>query len=54
MKAKLSVGTAFAVAIAAALYATAGTAALYKWTDAQGRVVYSDQGRRGITVPRPH
>ena len=37
----------FAVAIAAALYATAGTAALYKWTDAQGRVVYSDQPPRG-------
>ena len=36
-----------AVAIAAALYATAGTAALYKWTDAQGRVVYSDQPPNG-------
>jgi len=36
-----------AVAIAAALYATAATAALYKWTDAQGRVVYSDQPPNG-------
>jgi len=35
------------LALAAALYATAGTAALYKWTDAQGRVVYSDQPPRG-------
>ena len=34
---------AFAVALLAAGYATHAGAALYKWTDAQGRVVYSDQ-----------
>jgi Skp family chaperone for outer membrane proteins len=35
--------TAFAVSLLAATYAAGAMAALYKWTDAQGRVVYSDQ-----------
>jgi len=34
---------AFALALVAIGYAAAASAALYKWTDAQGRVVYSDQ-----------
>lgn len=34
---------AFAVALLAAAFATGAAAALYKWTDANGRVVYSDQ-----------
>jgi Skp family chaperone for outer membrane proteins len=37
------ISTAFALALLAATYAAAATATLYKWTDAQGRVVYSDQ-----------
>jgi hypothetical protein len=37
-----AVGTALLVA-AAALWCTAAAAALYKWTDANGRTVYSDQ-----------
>jgi hypothetical protein len=44
---KRLVPVSLAVAVAAALYATGGAAALYKWTDAQGRVVYSDQPPRG-------
>jgi Skp family chaperone for outer membrane proteins len=36
-----------AVSLLAAMCATAATAALYKWTDAQGRVVYSDQPPQG-------
>jgi Skp family chaperone for outer membrane proteins len=36
-----------AVSLAVALYATTATAALYKWTDAQGRIVYSDQPPQG-------
>jgi hypothetical protein len=36
-----------AVSLLAALHATAGIAALYKWTDAQGRIVYSDQPPQG-------
>jgi hypothetical protein len=47
MKRLPPVSLALALAIPAALYAAAGTAALYKWTDAQGRVVYSDQPPRG-------
>ena len=35
--------SAFAVLLLAAGYAAGSAAALYKWTDAQGRVVYSDQ-----------
>ncbi|MGE5172094.1 MAG: DUF4124 domain-containing protein [Rudaea sp.] len=35
--------TAFAVALLAGTYGAAASAALYKWTDANGRVVYSDQ-----------
>src|SRR5512146_2750516 len=35
--------TALAVALAAGIYGAAASAALYKWTDANGRVVYSDQ-----------
>lgn len=35
--------SAFAVSALIALTATEASAALYKWTDAQGRVVYSDQ-----------
>jgi hypothetical protein len=35
--------SAFAVLLLAAGYAAGGAAALYKWTDAQGRIVYSDQ-----------
>ena len=35
--------TALAVALLAAFVAGGASAALYKWTDAQGRVVYSDQ-----------
>jgi K+-transporting ATPase c subunit len=34
---------AFAVLSLAAGYAAGSAAALYKWTDAQGRIVYSDQ-----------
>src|SRR5690242_21964270 len=34
---------AFAVLLLAAGYAAGAAAALYKWTDAQGRIVYSDQ-----------
>lgn len=34
---------ALAVSLLGATYAAAATAALYKWTDAQGRIVYSDQ-----------
>ena len=34
-------------ALAAALSAPTAAAALYKWTDAQGRVVYSDQPPQG-------
>jgi len=34
---------AFAAALLAAAFATSAAAALYKWTDANGRVVYSDQ-----------
>jgi Skp family chaperone for outer membrane proteins len=37
------ISTALALALLAATYAAAATATLYKWTDAQGRVVYSDQ-----------
>jgi len=33
---------AFAVALLAAAFATSAAAALYKWTDANGRIVYSD------------
>ena len=36
-----------AVCVAAALLAPVAGAALYKWTDAQGRVVYSDQPPQG-------
>ena len=35
------------ISLAGALYAGAGAAALYKWTDAQGRIVYSDQPPQG-------
>jgi hypothetical protein len=35
--------TALAVALLAGTYGAAAGAALYKWTDANGRVVYSDQ-----------
>ena len=35
--------TALAVALLAGTYGAAASAALYKWTDANGRVVYSDQ-----------
>jgi K+-transporting ATPase c subunit len=35
--------SAFAVLLLAAGYAAGSAAALYKWTDAQGRIVYSDQ-----------
>lgn len=35
--------SAIAVALLAAPFAAASFAALYKWTDAQGHVVYSDQ-----------
>lgn len=35
--------TAIAVSLFAAMYAAGTAAALYKWTDAQGHVVYSDQ-----------
>ena len=34
---------AFAVLLLAAGYSAGSAAALYKWTDAQGRIVYSDQ-----------
>ena len=34
---------AFAACLLAAAFATSTAAALYKWTDASGRVVYSDQ-----------
>ncbi|HET8876364.1 MAG TPA: DUF4124 domain-containing protein [Casimicrobiaceae bacterium] len=34
---------AFAVLLLAAGHSASGAAALYKWTDAQGRIVYSDQ-----------
>jgi hypothetical protein len=34
---------ALAAALLAAAYAAGAGAALYKWTDAQGRIVYSDQ-----------
>ncbi|MDQ2916006.1 MAG: DUF4124 domain-containing protein [Pseudomonadota bacterium] len=34
--------SALAVSLLVATYAAAATAALYKWTDAQGHVVYSD------------
>ena len=34
---------AFAVLLLAAGYVAGAAAALYKWTDAQGRIVYSDQ-----------
>ena len=34
---------AFAACLLAAAFATNSAAALYKWTDASGRVVYSDQ-----------
>ncbi len=36
-----------AVSLTAALLAPAAAAALYKWTDAQGRIVYSDQPPQG-------
>jgi hypothetical protein len=35
--------SALAALLLAAGYAAASAAALYKWTDAQGRIVYSDQ-----------
>ena len=35
--------TALAVALLAGTYGAAASAALYKWTDANGRAVYSDQ-----------
>src|SRR5690242_14008218 len=38
---------AFAVLLLAAGYAAGAAAALYKWTDAQGRIVYSDQPPQG-------
>jgi hypothetical protein len=36
-------GTAIAAAVACLVLAAPAAAALYKWTDANGRVVYSDQ-----------
>ena len=39
--------TAAAVAIACAVAAGSAGATLYKWTDANGRVVYSDQPPTG-------
>ena len=38
---------AFAALLLAAGYAATSAAALYKWTDAQGRIVYSDQPPQG-------
>jgi hypothetical protein len=35
--------TVLAASLLTATYATLAPAALYKWTDAQGRIVYSDQ-----------
>jgi hypothetical protein len=39
--------TCVALSLLAALYAGAASAALYKWTDAQGHVVYSDLPPQG-------
>jgi len=55
-RAALGVGLSFAVALLASAPAMAG---LYKWTDANGRVIYSDQPPPGnvkvetINVPPP-
>jgi uncharacterized protein DUF4124 len=38
---------AFAALLLAAGYAASSAATLYKWTDAQGRIVYSDQPPQG-------
>ena len=42
-RSKRSRASAVALAMALAAVATAASGALYKWTDANGRVVYSDQ-----------
>ena len=52
MKLRASLRLATAIGLAAALFGGAGHAAMYKWTDENGRTVYGDTPPAGVKAER--